>query len=120
MIHQQHSPPPPHQCWSAAETKTGSLSGLQSNIERGGGGSEGLLLFGRCIPKVRLKYMSKIRNFLNEFCPRLYFKKFPFCGGSASFRNVSCVNLGTTHESGFLKPFQLMSIAAYKFSSGNR
>ena len=40
--------PSPHQCCSAAEQKAGSSSGLQSNIELGGGGSEGLLLSKWC------------------------------------------------------------------------
>ena len=42
MIRQQQSPPPPpppsHQCCSAAEKKAGPSSGLQTNIELGGGG----------------------------------------------------------------------------------
>ena len=38
MIRQQHSPPPFNQRFPAVEKKAGSPSGLQSNIELGGGG----------------------------------------------------------------------------------
>ena len=41
-------PPPSHQCCSTAEKEAGSSSDLESNIELGGGGSEGLVLSRRC------------------------------------------------------------------------
>ena len=50
LNHSQTFPLPPHQCCSATETKAGSSSSLQSNIDWGVGGGEGLLLFRQFIP----------------------------------------------------------------------
>ena len=102
MIRRQHSPPPPpHQCCSAAVKKTGSSSGLQSYIELGGGGSEGLVLSRRCFLQGSLEYMRKICTFLSEICRRLNSKTFLFMEAMLCVKNIPYINSRETYERRF-------------------